>query len=61
MFEQYLGYLRGIGLGTMGRSYTDGRDAIGIVVERLPRTFELMGIAFLAMLALGIRPAPWRP
>lgn len=54
VFEQYLSYLRGIGLGTMGRSFTDGRDAIGIVAERLPRTFELMGIAFLAMLALGI-------
>jgi len=54
LWEQYLGYWQGIASGTLGRSFADGRDAVGIVVERIPNTLVLMGWTLVVMLAIGL-------
>ncbi|GKX32809.1 MAG: ABC transporter permease [Rhizobiaceae bacterium MnEN-MB40S] len=54
LWQQYVGYWQGIFHGTMGRSFVDGRDVVGIIAERIPITLELMGWTFVAMLAIGL-------
>ena len=51
---QYASYLAHILCGDFGNSFLDGRPALTVVGERLPRTLELSGLGFLLMLALGI-------
>ncbi|MEO1089737.1 MAG: ABC transporter permease [Pseudomonadota bacterium] len=54
LWQQYLGYLQGLANGTLGRSFADGRDAVGIIAERIPKTLVLMGWTLAVMLALGL-------
>lgn len=54
LVEQYVSFWKGLFSGTLGRSFADGRDAVGIIVERVPNTLVLMGWTLLATLLMGI-------
>jgi peptide/nickel transport system permease protein len=54
LWVQYLSYFWAILQGDLGRSMRDGRDAIVLVVERIPATLALTLPALLIKLALGI-------
>lgn len=54
IWEQYLLYLRNILHGDLGFSYSDERDAIEVVLERMPKTIQLGITAFLGSLLIGI-------
>lgn len=54
IWEQYLLYLRNILHGDLGFSYSDERDAIEVVLERVPKTIQLGVTAFLGSLLIGI-------
>lgn len=52
--EQYLRYVAAVANGDFGRSFADNREALGVVLERVPATL-LLGCATLALaLSLGI-------
>src|SRR6266852_562478 len=51
---QYGRFLRGALHGDFGQSIRHGEPAFGLVVERMPATFELSGAALLIALALAI-------
>jgi peptide/nickel transport system permease protein len=51
---QYLHYFGAILSGDLGRSMRDGRDAMGLVLERIPATLVLTLPALAIKLALGI-------
>ena len=51
---QYASYLLHILGGDFGNSFLDGRPALTVVGERLPRTLQLSGLGFILMLAIGI-------
>jgi peptide/nickel transport system permease protein len=51
---QYGRFLRGALQGDFGQSIRHGESAFGLVVERLPATFELAGAALLLALCLAI-------
>jgi len=51
VYQQYASYLRGVLTGDLGRSMRYRRPVLELVLERLPATFELAGVAsFLAVL-----------
>src|SRR5690625_3913140 len=45
ILEQLVSYLGGILRGDLGRSLRHEESAMGLVLERLPRTLELAGVA----------------
>jgi ABC-type dipeptide/oligopeptide/nickel transport system permease component len=51
---QYLRFLKGAVRGDFGESVRHGEPAMGLVVERLPATFELAGAGLLIALSLAI-------
>jgi ABC-type dipeptide/oligopeptide/nickel transport system permease component len=51
---QYWRFLQGALRGDFGQSLRHGEPAFGLVVERLPATFELAGAALLIALGLAI-------
>jgi ABC-type dipeptide/oligopeptide/nickel transport system permease component len=51
---QYLRFLKGALRGDFGESVRHGEPAMGLVVERLPATFELAGAGLLIALCLAI-------
>ncbi len=51
---QYASYLAHILHGDFGNSFLDGRPALTVVGERLPRTLELSGLGFVMLLLFGI-------
>ncbi|GAB5471098.1 MAG: ABC transporter permease [Rhodospirillales bacterium] len=51
---QYWRYFANIFQGDMGFSFRDGRPAIEVVAERLPKTLQLLLISAIVTLALGI-------
>jgi peptide/nickel transport system permease protein len=51
---QYGRFLRGALQGDFGQSIRHGESAFGLVVERLPATFELAGAALVLALCLAI-------
>jgi peptide/nickel transport system permease protein len=51
---QYGRFLKGALQGDFGQSVRHGESAFGLVVERLPATFELAGAALLLALCLAI-------
>ena len=51
---QYGRFLRGALQGDFGQSIRHGEPAFGLVVERMPATFELSGAALVIALALAI-------
>jgi peptide/nickel transport system permease protein len=52
--EQYIGWLRQIERGHLGRSYRDGREVSDLISERLGATFALVGSALLIALIAGV-------
>lgn len=54
LWVQYLSYFGAILSGDLGRSMRDGREAILLVVERIPATLALTLPALLIKLCLGI-------
>ena len=51
---QYLRFLKGAVRGDFGESVRHGEPAMGLVLERLPATFELAGAGLLIALCLAI-------
>lgn len=54
IWRQYINYFGGLLQGDWGQSFRDGRDALEVVLERVPATLQLGFAAFLFSLALGI-------
>lgn len=54
ILEQYVLYFRGIAHGDMGISFKDERDAVDVVIERIPKTLELGLVSFAVSLLIGI-------
>ena len=54
IWQQYLSYIGNIFRGDLGTSYLDGRDAIEVVMERVPKTLSLMWITALFTFLIGI-------
>ncbi len=54
IWEQYLRYFAGLLQGDWGTSFRDGRDALEVVLERVPATLQLGSAAFVLSLCLGI-------
>jgi peptide/nickel transport system permease protein len=51
---QYAAWLRRAATGDLGFSYTDHRAVTALLAERLPPTVELMGLALLVAVVLGV-------
>ena len=51
---QYLYYIASVARGDLGRSFRDGREAVDIVAERIPKTLQLGIISLAFALVLGI-------
>src|SRR5262245_10737179 len=54
MLEQYGHYVSSVLKGDLGRSFRDGREAIDVVLERLPKTLELGAAAMALAILIGI-------
>ena len=54
IWEQYLRYFVGIVQGDLGISYRDERDAVEVVLERVPYTLQLGLAGFLFSVLFGI-------
>ncbi len=54
IWQQYLIYIGNIFHGDLGKSYLDGRDAIEVVMERVPKTLSLMWITAIVTFLIGI-------
>jgi peptide/nickel transport system permease protein len=54
LLVQYGYYVANVVRGDLGRSFRDGREAIDIVIERVPKTLELGLSALLVGVLLGI-------
>lgn len=54
ILEQYVRYYQNIAKGNLGQSYLDGRDAVEVVMEKVPKTLWLSSLSFAMMLLLGI-------
>ena len=51
---QYVKWVAGMATGNMGHSYRTGRPVGQIIFERVPATLELMGLAYLIAVGLGL-------
>lgn len=54
IFEQYLSYVANVFQGRFGMSSLSNRDALAVVLERVPATLQLVGWSALVMFAVGI-------
>ncbi|MGM9474188.1 ABC transporter permease [Pseudarthrobacter sp. YS3] len=54
LWTQYVNYLSGIVSGDLGSSFRDNSAVTAAVAERLPRTLELVAVAVLLALVIGI-------
>jgi len=54
LWQQYLIYIGNVFQGDLGKSYLDGRDAVEVVMERVPKTLSLMWITALLTFLIGI-------
>ena len=54
IWQQYLIYIGNIFHGDLGKSYLDGRDAIEVVAERIPKTLSLMWVTAIVTFLIGI-------
>ena len=52
--EQYLNFLGGVLRGDFGRSYVSQIDALDMILERFPATFELAAMSMLISFSLGV-------
>ena len=57
--EQFVRWLDQMAHGELGYSYFHHRPAIAVVLERLPATLQLGGLAFLLSLAVGVPVGVW--
>ena len=51
---QYAIFLKDVLHGNFGKSYTYGKPAMGLILERMPATMELVAIAALLVLVIAI-------
>lgn len=54
IWQQYLIYISNLFHGDFGKSYLDGRNAIKVVAERIPKTLSLMWVTAVITLVIGI-------
>lgn len=54
IWQQYLVFLQNILYGDFGQSLMEGRDAIAAVLDRLPKTMQLMGATAVVTFVIGI-------
>ena len=54
IWRQYLYYIGNIFQGNLGKSYLDGRQAVDVVFERIPKTLSLMGVTAIFTFIIGI-------
>lgn len=54
ILEQYARFVLTIAHGDFGKSLVDGRDAMSVVVERIPATLQLGGAVLALALAIGV-------
>ncbi len=54
IWQQFLGYLRNLVEGNLGRSLRDGRDAWVVVSERIPMTLAITLPAFALKVGIGV-------
>jgi len=54
VLEQYWNYLTGVLTGDLGTAFRDGREVSTMILERLPRTLELVLLAVLLALLIGV-------
>ena len=58
LWKQYFLFLQGLAQGNFGDSFVYGRQALGLILERLPATLELavtaLGLALVVGLPLGL-------
>ena len=54
LHQQYGKYLARLAHGDLGRSFQDDEAVLGNIAQRLPRTLELIGMATLLALVVGI-------
>ncbi len=54
VYVQYAKWASGMATGHWGASFFGGRPVADIVVERLPATFELMGISMVLAVLIGV-------
>lgn len=52
--EQYLAFWRSLLVGDLGQSFVERRDALAVVLERVPMTLLLAGVSFVLVLVLGL-------
>ncbi len=51
---QYLKWASGMATGNWGYSYRTGRPVADVILERVPATIQLMGLAYLIAIGLGL-------
>lgn len=51
---QYMIFLKDVLHGNFGKSYTYGKPAMGLIVERMPATLELVAVAALLVVLIAI-------
>ncbi len=54
IWQQFLSFFWNFLHGDFGKSFIGGRDALGVVLERLPKTLWLMGLTTIFTFGLGI-------
>lgn len=54
LWQQYLNFLSGILHGHLGKSYVYHEDALQLILQRLPATFELAFSALLMAIVIGV-------
>jgi peptide/nickel transport system permease protein len=57
--EQFVRWVGEMAHGELGYSYFHHRPAVGVVLERLPATLQLGGLAFVLSLAVGVPVGVW--
>jgi ABC-type dipeptide/oligopeptide/nickel transport system permease component len=54
IWEQYVHYLQGLARGDLGESWFTGRPVLQDLSDRFPMTFELVSLALLVAIVLGV-------
>src|SRR5206468_2458941 len=54
LWQQYWSWLVAFARGDWGYSFSDGRPVASRIIERVPATFELVGVSIVAAIALAL-------
>jgi peptide/nickel transport system permease protein len=54
IWQQFLRYVEGLLRGEFGMSLVEGKDALEVVLDRLPKTMQLMSVSAIVTLLTGI-------